>query len=152
MAVVLIVGIVTSLATPTFDRAVQRIKFRGETKNILSVLRTARSNAITEKAPYGVHFNSGSFVLTMFKDKANLSSFSYDSGADSVVRVDSLPDEVVYLYSSFPTAAIIYQPNGTASGSGDIYMMSDANSIVNFSHLNVLAATGRSKVMYIHGY
>jgi len=152
MAVVVVIGIATSLAGPSFDRGVQRIKFRGETKNVVSVLRTARSNAVTEKSPYGVYFDGNAFTLTMFKDKDNLSNFSYESGSDSVVRVDSLPDEFTYLYATFPNSAIVFQPNGTASNTGDIYLMSESGSIINLSQLSVLASTGRSKIEYIHNF
>jgi Tfp pilus assembly protein FimT len=152
MAVAVVIGIATSLAAPSFDRAMQRIKFRGETKNILSVLRTARSDAIAEKAPYGVHFNETDFVITLFKDINNPGNFSYEPGADSVIRADSIYDEIVYLYSSFPNSAVIFQPNGSASGTGDIFMMSQDADAINLTHINVLASTGRSKVEYIHNY
>lgn len=152
MAVVVMIGIATSLAGPSFDRGIQRIKFRGETKNVISALRTARSNAVTEKSPYGLYFDGNSFTLTLFKDKVDLGNFSYESGSDSIVRVDSLPHEFTYLYSTFPNSAIVFEPNGTASSSGDIYLMSESGSIINLSQLNVLASTGRSKVEYIHNY
>jgi len=152
MAVVVVIGIATSLAAPTFDRSVQRVKFRGETKNVVSALRTARSYAISEKTPYGLYFDGNSFTLTLFKDIANPSDFTYEYANDSTVRVDSLPHEFNYLYATFPNSAVIFEPNGTASSSGDVFLMSTSGSIINLSDVSVLAATGRCRVEYIHNY
>jgi hypothetical protein len=65
---------------------------------------------------------------------------------------DSLPPEMIYLYATFTNSAVIFQPNGSASGSGYIYMIALSNSIVNTSSASVLASTGKSKVEYIHNY
>ncbi len=152
MAVVVVIGIATSMAGPSFDRAIQRIKFRGESKNLVSALRTARSSALSDKAPYGLYFDGNGFTLTLFKDIANPSNYSYEIGSDSVVRIDSLPREFTYMYSSFPNSAVIFKPNGTASSTGDVYLMSQSGSIINLSQVNVLASTGRSRIEYIHNY
>jgi prepilin-type N-terminal cleavage/methylation domain-containing protein len=152
MTTVVVVGIVAAAATPSFIRTSKRIKFRGETKNLVSVLRTARSNAISEKAPYGVYFDNNELNIKMFKDLANLSSYSYDAGSDSLVSVDTLPSEIAYVNATFSTGAVIFKPNGTASATGDVYLMSDNLTCVSISRINVLASTGRSKVVFINNY
>jgi prepilin-type N-terminal cleavage/methylation domain-containing protein len=152
MTTVVIIGLATTMAAPSFDRASKRIKFKGESKNVVSVLRTARSNAIAEKVPYGVYFDNDALNLKMFKDLSNLSSYSYESSGDSLATVDSMPSEIVYINSNFANDAVIFKPNGSASASGDIYLMSDNNSGVSISRINVLAATGRSKLVYINNY
>ncbi|HDL02711.1 MAG: hypothetical protein DRP46_03600 [Candidatus Zixiibacteriota bacterium] len=152
MATVVIIGILSSIAAPSFERSVQRIKFRGKTKDIVSLLRTARSEAITKKSPYGVHFDDEKKIISFFEDKANLANFTYDVGSDSLVSVDTLPSEYVYLYATFNNFSVVFQPNGSASSSGYIYLISQSNSIVNTSSASVLASTGKSKVEYIHNY
>ena len=152
MTAVVIIGIISALAVPSFEKSFQRIKFRGQAKESISMLRTARSNAITEKAPYGIHFDGTAYVITMFKDKANLASATYDAGADSVVRVDSLSSEYVYLYASFGSSAVVFQPNGSASETGVIYMMSYTGNSVNFGVSSVLASTGKSTLEQIDCY
>jgi len=149
---VVIIGVLAALAAPSFDRGIQRIKFRGESKDIVSLLRTARSEAITQKDPYGVYFDNSARIIKMFKDKVNLSSYIFEDGSDSVVSVDTLPAEFVYLYASFANSAVVFQPNGAGSGSGDIYLMSDCRGIINFSQINVLASTGKTKLLAIHNY
>jgi len=152
MATVVIIGILSSIAAPSFERSYDRIKFRGKTKDIVSLMRLARSEAITKKAPYGVHFDDQAMIISLFKDEANLSNYSYDIGSDSLVKVDSLPPEFVYLYGTFANAAVVFQPNGSASSSGYIYLISYNNDITNTSSASVLASTGKSRVDYIHNY
>ncbi|MEW5925423.1 MAG: GspH/FimT family pseudopilin [Candidatus Zixiibacteriota bacterium] len=152
MASVVIIGILAAMAAPSFDRSVQRIKFRGETKDIVSLLRMARSEAITKKEPYGIYFDNQSKIITFFQDQANLSSYTYDAGSDGLVSVDTLPSEIVYLYATFPNSAVVFQSNGSASGSGYIYMIALSSGIVNTSGASVLASTGKSKVEFIHNY
>lgn len=152
LAAVVIIGVITSMAAPEFERSIQRIKFRSETKNLLSTMRTARSHAIAEKSQYGIHFDGNARVITLFKDIANPGNLAYDVGADSVLRVDTLPLEFSYLYASFPNSALIFQANGTANATGDVFMISNPTGTVNLTQLNVLASTGRSKIQYIHNY
>lgn len=152
MASVVIIGILAAMAAPSFERSVQRIKFRGKTKDVVSLLRTARSEAITKKEPFGVYFDSEARIISFFQDQANLTSYTYDDGSDSLIMADSLPPEMIYLYATFTNSAVIFQPNGSASGSGYIYMIALSNSIVNTSSASVLASTGKSKVEYIHNY
>jgi prepilin-type N-terminal cleavage/methylation domain-containing protein len=152
MTAVVIIGIISALALPSFERSFQQIKFKSQAKETISVLRTARSDAITEKAPYGVHFDGNAYIITMFKDIANLPSASYDAGADSVVRVDTLSSEFVYLYATFVNSAVVFQPNGSASESGVIYLLSDAGGSVNYGVSTVLASTGKATLEQIDSY
>lgn len=152
MTAVVIIGIVTALAAPTFDRTIQRIKFRGQTKDMVSTLRTARSLAITEKASYGVHFDYEARIISLFKDLSSLPNYSFDPGADSVARADTLPTEYEYLFATFDNSSVVFQPNGSASGTGSIYLLWADDVSVNFSHVHVLASTGRTKILSIYNY
>ncbi|SYZ72919.1 putative General secretion pathway protein H [Candidatus Zixiibacteriota bacterium] len=151
MAVVVVIGIASAVASPIFNRAIQRIRFRGETKDVLSTLRTARSYALSQKDPFGVYFDGNNHTVTLFKDMVNPGTNVYETG-DSVLRIDTLPRDIVYLYVTMLNSCLVYSPNGTASESGYVYLMSDNNSVVNISQLHVLASTGRSKINYIHNY
>lgn len=149
MTTVVIVGIVAAMATPHFERAIDRIKFRSQTKNLVSMLRTARSNAISEKVPYGVAFDFGSNTITMFRDTTNVGSNTYEAGSDSVITADTLGVGYMYCSITFPNSVIVFQPNGSASSSGDIYLHCETAKEISDSQINVLASTGRSKMMYI---
>ncbi|MBN2226069.1 MAG: GspH/FimT family pseudopilin [candidate division Zixibacteria bacterium] len=149
MATVVIIGIVAAMATPHFDRAIDRIKFRSQTKNLVSMLRTARSNAIAEKAPYGVVFDFGANTITMFRDSTNIGSNTYEAGSDSVITADTLLVGFSDCSTTFPNSAVVFQPNGSASSSGDVDLHFESIKEASDSRVNVLASTGRSKVMYI---
>ncbi len=152
MITVVIIGIVAAMAAPSFERSIQHIKFKSQTKDVISTLRMIRSNAITEKAQYGVNFDFDKKVITAFKDIAHPLDYIYDLGSDSILSEDTLQGDFTYLWSSFSTSSIVFRPNGTASESGDIYLFTESNESYNWSLLNVLASTGRSKIYYIYNY
>lgn len=153
MSAVVVVGVITALAAPNFDRAIERIKFKSQTKEVVSMLRVARSNAITEKTPYGVHFDYTYNTISLFKEKSSPSNSSFDIGTDSVVATDSLlSDNDIYVYATFNNSTVFFQPNGSASQSGDIDLWTYNESASSYSRINVLASTGRSKVTYVEDY
>jgi type IV fimbrial biogenesis protein FimT len=152
MITVVIVGIVAAMAAPTFERSIQQFYFKSKTKDVLSTLRKARSNAITEKVPYGVSFNDATMEITAFRDETNQPAFTYDVGSDPVISVDTLQGDWSYVWSTFTNQAVVYQPNGTASESGWIYLYSEKDGSYNSSWMTVLASTGRSKIHWIWNY
>ncbi len=149
LTAVVIVGIMAAMASPYFERGIEQVRFRSQAKNITSMLRTARSLAISEKVPHGVDFNFASGVITLFKDSINPAASQYDIGADPVIATDSIAANYAGSYTTFTTSAIIFQPNGTASESGDIEIRYYSESSYKTGQVNVLASTGRCKIMYI---
>jgi len=154
MTTVVIIGIIAAIAVPYFDKSIKRIEFRSQTKDIVSNLRLARSMAITEKNPYGIYFDSDALTISVFKDLANISSEIYDAGSDSLIKVDTLPTDFIYLGTTFSNSSILFRPNGSASATGNIGMASAnyADNVYNSSNISVLAATGKSRVEYIYNY
>lgn len=151
MIVTVIVGIIASMAVPKFQRAYERMQFTASHRRMISTFRTARSMAITEKMPYGVHVDQDKMLVTLFKDVAS-GVFEYSVGADSVIRVDSLPAHIVYLSSDNEGGVIIFQPNGSASfaGGGNIFAMANSPDIMGIFMTNVLSSTGRIKSESYH--
>jgi prepilin-type N-terminal cleavage/methylation domain-containing protein len=152
MVAVVAIGIIAAAAAPRFGLAIQRAGFKSETRDIISKLRTARSESITKKLPYGLYFDYDNKTITSFIDVANLPAAVYEEGQDSVLAVDSLPSSYTYLYASFNNYTVVFQSNGSASQSGDIYLMSLDDDHYNFSRLSVLASTGKSSIEYIYNY
>jgi Tfp pilus assembly protein FimT len=153
MTTVVIVGIVAAMASPHFQKGIERIKFRSQSKDVVSMLRTARSNAISEKALYGVNFDFESGAITMFRDDTNLGSNQYDAGGDSIISVDSLnPQEYGWSYSTFTNSAVVFRPNGSASSTGDISLWYSGPSERSESFINVLASTGRAKIVSMYHF
>jgi len=145
MATFVLIGIVSVIAAPRIQEAYERMKLKKANKNIFSTLRLARSMAITDKEPYGVSFNTGTKTITLFKDLVNLSSYTYDVGSDSAVRIDTLPVEFLSLSTDVTNDVIIFERNGSAYfvGQGNITTIAETESTRSTTVHNVLASTGR---------
>ncbi|HHI03621.1 MAG TPA: type II secretion system protein GspH [candidate division Zixibacteria bacterium] len=154
MTTVVIIGIVAAMVAPTFDSAIKRNKFKGETKQIVSMLRTARSNAIAEKTPMGLYYDNEENKMILFKEMSSPSNFRMDWGTDTVkmeMQLDSSSaDGGAYVTATFSNEALVFQPNGSASESGTIDYSYFSGDVYCFSTISVLASTGRAKVEYMH--
>jgi prepilin-type N-terminal cleavage/methylation domain-containing protein len=144
LTTVVLIGIIAAMISPKFERAYKRMQFRSATRDVTSTLKLARSMAVTSKDQYGVYFNSGDRTVTLFRDKADLSSFNFTSG-DSAIRVDTLPVEFSYLATDVGNNVITFRANGSAgfSGGGNVYTIAYCSDLVGIQSLNVLASTGR---------
>lgn len=145
MITVVIIGIVAAMAVPRFGKAYERMTFRSKNREITSMLRLARSKAITDKEIYGVHFNPDLRLITLFKkDPASVNYDTYEPG-DSVVQVDTMTYELDFVATDLTTNALSFRPNGSSifTGGGNIVTMRDNEDIVGIYHLNILASTGR---------
>lgn len=154
MIVVVIIGLMASMAGPRFSREMSKIEFRGTARSAVSAMRQARSLAISDKADYGVDFNSNSGTVTLFKDVVSSDPPALTSG-DSIIRVDTLSGDNPVVSSSL-TGPLLYSPNGSASESASILLLSystrDNDYSTKYAILDVLASTGRSKLSEIHFY
>lgn len=149
MTAVVIVGIAAAMAVPRMQKSYERMQFRAAVRDINSTLRLARSNAIASKTQFGVAFNTAPCTVTLFKDKVNPASYSFDAG-DSVIRVDTLPPQFTYIGTDCANNVLTFAPNGSSgfSGGGNIYSLAYDNNIVAFHSTNVLASTGRLQYSY----
>jgi prepilin-type N-terminal cleavage/methylation domain-containing protein len=144
LTTVVIIGIVTTMAVPRFQTAWERLKFKSTNRDIVSTLRLARSMAVSDKELYGVHFDGNAQVITLFKDMINTGTILFEAG-DSVVRVDTLPQEFEYVATDLSNDVLAFQPNGSASfvGGGNIVTLAMTESIIGIAVHNVLSSTGR---------
>lgn len=152
MIIVVIIGIVAAMAVPRFGRTISRLKFRNAARHMVSKLRLARSTAITNKGQFGVYFDAEGTTMTLFLDSHNPGSLLYETG-DSVLSIDTLPDEFMYVGTDFGPTSVVYRPNGSASSTGNIYFLSyDGQDIVHWGSIDILAATGRTKMGQLYCY
>jgi prepilin-type N-terminal cleavage/methylation domain-containing protein len=144
MIVIVMIGILAAMAGPMFTRVIPRLKTRAEARNMLSMIRLAKSRAISENAQYGVYFDVNSRSYLLFKDTVSPANATYDNGDSIVTGPVYVDPSVVYVSCSFGNNSIVMLPTGAASQSG--------NLVVNSSHndsrftISVLAATGKSKL------
>lgn len=157
LIIVIVIGAAASMAYPNFDRAVNRLKIRNSARHMVSMMRLARSYAITNKADVGVHFDEEGAAMTLFVNSNNPDFDILDSG-DSVLAVDSLPDEFSYIYGSSTDesssgSAVVYKPNGSASSSIYFHFMAiSSDEDISWGLIEVLGATGRTKLSYFQSY
>jgi type II secretion system protein H len=149
MVTVVIIGVVTALVAPTFDAAIDRNKFKSETKQIVSTLRTARSSAIAEKTPMGVTYDAESCKMILFKEMSSPSNNMLDVGTDTVRMEMTFDSSYASLVETFTSEAIVFQPNGSASESGQIDYSFYNDDVYCHSSISVLASTGRAKIEYM---
>lgn len=152
MVAVVIAGILSAMAIPRFSLEVERIKFKSSSRDLLSNLREARSLAISERQPFGLHFNSSNGEYTLFQDKVISVPPAFDDG-DSVLSVDTVPGNFSTVGSSFTNNVVVFRNNGSASESGMIYSvaMNDGGS-TNVATFDLLASTGSSHISYMESY
>lgn len=149
MTTVVIIGIVAAMVSPTFDAAIKRNRFKAETKQIVSTLRTARSSAISEKMPMGVTYDADEKKIILFKEMSSPSNNKFDDGVDTIRAEVPFDTSYAYLASTFINEALIYLPNGSASESGRIDYSFYNSDVYCHSSVSVLASTGRAKVDYM---
>lgn len=144
MSAVVVVGIMSAMAVPRMQVAWERLHFRTANKDMISMARLARSNAISEKQPYGVYFDGNAKTYTMYKDIQSQSNYTFDAG-DSVISVDTLPPEFTYLATMMSGDAMVFQPNGSVgmNGSGLIVTLAMTDNLVAIQVHTILASTGR---------
>jgi len=142
MTTVVIIGIVAAMAVPKFQIAFERIKFRSANREITSSLRLARSYAVSSKEQHGVHFDPTALSFTLFKDKVNTGGMVFELG-DSVIRVDTLPQEFQLLWVDVPSGSIVFRPNGATAATANVVTLAATPDMVGIHLHNILAATGR---------
>jgi Tfp pilus assembly protein FimT len=149
MIVAVIVGIVSTLAAPRFVQALNKLKLKRAGRDLISSLRLARSDAVSQRHQFGVYFDRKTQEYVLFKDIADLGSFTYSAASDSAIFTKILPTKVNFGTSTFPSFTIIFKPDGSASSSGWVEIHSEEDSCSSFN-VDVLGSTGRVKL--ISGY
>jgi len=152
MIVAVIIGVVASLAAPSFQRAYDRHNFKNGQQEVVSTLKKARSYAISTKESYGVYIDAEARTLTLFDNKANPMASSFEDG-DSAISVDTLSENFQYVYADMENSAIVFQPNGSArvTGYGNIFLAGETEGMMAYISISVLASTGRIS-SYSHFY
>ena len=139
-----LIGVVAALAVPSLQTAYDRQVFKSGYQEMLSNLKEARSSAITDKIPYGVHFDQESRTITVFQNSSNPSTPSLDDG-DKVMSKNDLPQQFQYVYCDMENSAIVFRPNGSAQlvGYGNIFLAGETKNMMAYYSTSVLASTGR---------
>lgn len=146
MIIVVIIGIGSALAIPRFGQIMDKLKLKTTGQDVVSSLRLARSNAVSQKLQFGVYFNFNLRQYVLFKDVVNPGSFTYNAGSDSDMVIGTLPRNVNFGSCSFSNFAVIFKTDGSASTSGSIQLSSSDEYCGNLT-VDVLSSTGRVKLI-----
>lgn len=146
MIVVVLIGLLASLAAPSFFEQLPRLESKAQVKEVLSKLREARSLAIARKEPAGVCLDGGNNAWTVFLDNGPCDN-AHNSG-DSVMSNGQIGTRVSMSHNTFSNHDIIFKPDGSCLQSGTICLTAEDNS-VSYT-IDILASTGR--VRMVEGY
>lgn len=144
MIIVVIIGIAAAMAAPTFFAGIPKLKARTEARNVLNLVRLARSSSISNGAQYGVYVDIANRQYLFFKDILNPANMIYEPGDSIISGPEPIPVDVAVLSSSFAGNSVVFLPTGRASQSGNFtFDISGGGALYTVS---VLASTGRSKL------
>jgi Tfp pilus assembly protein FimT len=151
VATVVVLGTVAPMAASEFGDVLKKLKFKGRSRDVVSDMRLARSEAIAQRTQLRLHFDYSGNEYVLFKDLVNLAQFSYDQG-DSVIKTFSLGKRCVDIqshflfYNNYEYGTIVFNPDVSASLSG--YLVLSDRQWKNQSEIDVLASTGLVKLTY----
>ena len=117
MIAVVLIGIIAAMAVPRFMIAVDRGKFTSVNRDIVSTLRMARSQAISEKKDMGVFLDGTNFTMTYYEELGGVAD-AYDDGTDLLIRVDSLRVAAPCLTDITDFTAVFSSSGSASSGWG----------------------------------
>jgi prepilin-type N-terminal cleavage/methylation domain-containing protein len=163
MIVLAILAILGTVATPNLLSAVPGIRTAGASRQVLADFRLARTLAIDKGVPAVVEFDdpaAGHYRVFLDQD----GDTAYTAGTDTWLREANLGDQYkgVVLKSNDAAApadgvdldgadanVIVFRLNGTASGSGAVYLMpgQDAGTRSDRNRrVRVIRATGNVQI------
>ncbi|MCK4223854.1 MAG: GspH/FimT family pseudopilin [candidate division Zixibacteria bacterium] len=142
---VVVLGVIAAMAAPQFGGVLPRLKFKNKSRDIVSDMRLARSDAISQRVQFGLFFNFIQDEYIVFKDQVNPDLFTYEFG-DSVIKTISLGRDISMYYCSFSNFAIVFKPDGSASSSGNVTIKNNQGS--DLAEIDVLASTGRVRLTF----
>jgi prepilin-type N-terminal cleavage/methylation domain-containing protein len=145
MIVTVVIGLLAALAVPNMSGAIKKMKFNNFGSSLVSALRQARSTAVSTQRPYGVFFNIDASKVITFCDMTDIGANTYSVG-DSIARVDTIDVKLDYLGTSFPNQTVVFNPDGTASMTGDIFCYGSAAANYQTFSVSVTAGSGRARL------
>jgi len=144
LTIVVIIGIMASIAVPRLVQILPKMRLKGDSKGIASTMRLARMKAVAEGKLYGLYFDNvfspQRFIL--FKDLD--SDEAYSSSQDSTVFTWGFYKTTNYQSIGFSNNAVIFRSNGSSNG-GRVSLTTQSGS--DSVAVGVLPSTGRVKMI-----
>lgn len=144
--VVVVIGVLAGMAVPGFLSYIPKMRVKSQARDIVSQLRLARAQAITERKPYGVAIVLDKQCSVFFADLDG-DPDSFDPGADSTIKENVSPKSVKMTSCSLNNGCVTFNSTGSASSSGDVQLVSSDGEVI--MSINILASTGRVRLTEI---
>ena len=117
MIVVSIIGMLAILSLPGYNRFMQNWKLNGETQQLASVLRTARSAAVMKNINVVFTFDMDTNTYWYFED---LDRNGSRGASEYLSSTYELTPGVIITAHTFPSRTLIFGSKGNTSNSGTI--------------------------------
>ncbi|MEW5701009.1 MAG: GspH/FimT family pseudopilin [Candidatus Zixiibacteriota bacterium] len=143
MIITVIIGVMSAMAVPQWLKALPRMRAQSAAREVVSALRIARSESIARKEPFGINFDVSNNVYETFINRNNPAAATYTPG-DSLVDSMLVYQDAKIASQTFPTSAVVFNPDGSASSSGVVNLIAKDSCVV-FT-IDVLASTGRIRM------
>jgi type IV fimbrial biogenesis protein FimT len=126
MIVISIMGLIAVLSVPNYNRFMMGWRLNGETQQLASALRTARSSAIMKNIDVVFTFDPDRGTYSWFED--NNRNGSLDSGEYESSEFD-LTDMVEIAGHTLSSTTLTFSNKGTTRESGSITLRNTINEI-----------------------
>ena len=145
MIIIVIIGILASIAAPSFFNWIPQMKLKSDARMSLNYLRQVRAQSVAKNSQFGVYFDRENRLIYVFQDCDNPAGSIYTPGLDSLLEAPvSFDSDVILSNCTFQNDTVIFYPNGSASSSGEILLQNSGGATVY--SVDVLASTGRVKM------
>lgn len=141
--IAVLIGVLALMAVPRWLEYIPQLRTKTAVREAVSKLREARSLAVAQKVPFGVHFDCSEGRYVVFANTCDPANPVF-SDADSVLTRNDLGLDVCLNYTSFHDNSVVFDPSGAASSTGTVLLNSgDYQSMFT---IEVVRATGRVKL------
>ena len=140
MIVIAILGLIAVLAVPNIKGFLQTWKLNGETQELATTLRTARSAAVRRNAEVIFTFDMNTNSYFYFEDDDG--DGSYDSG-EYMSETKEMDPQVVITAHTLPSNIITFGSKGETGSSGTITIRNNRKSIKN---IRIMGGSGNIEV------
>jgi len=145
MIIVVIIGIASAIAVPTLWGAMPRLRARGEARAVLNKIREARSRAISDGIQVGIHYDTDTREVFVYKDYIDPLDYTYEEGEPIIGTKYQMDERVSVIRNEFVGGTLVFLPDGQASQSGTFTVRGGDEGGPVYT-ISVIGPTGRAKV------
>jgi prepilin-type N-terminal cleavage/methylation domain-containing protein len=140
MIVIAILGLIAVLSVPNIKGFLQTWKLNGETQELATTLRTARSAAVKRNIDVVFSFDINNDTYFYFEDSDG------DGGHDNdeyMSATRELPPGIVITAHTLPTASLTFGSKGETGSSGTITLRNSRN---NTKSIRIMGGSGNIEI------